>query len=175
MTTKVKSKKTIKFKDIKSPKTVEEFRENIRKYYCVDFDDTLMNGVGEKVVIDELNSMEELHECGVKKKQWSWNGSDFDHPPFSLTPTIVLEKKNKDKTKYLNENEILWNKEEFNLFIEKVCKEFWEDEDNFTIYENDQWSFVKHQDKTHKNVYWLDYWKNNTLYWDWTLFFPFIL
>jgi len=156
MTTKVKSKNTIKFKDIKSPKTVEEFRENLRKYYCNDFGKTLMNNLSEIVVINKLNSMDELYELG--------DHLHSDYPPICLTPTIVLEKQNKDKNKYLKENEIIWNTEEISMDVEKVCQDFWKDEDNFTIYENDQHSFIKHQTETHNDVYWIDYWKYNTLF-----------
>ena len=161
MTTKVKSKKTIKFKDIKTPKTVEEFRDNLTKYYCNHFGKRLLNGEGQTVKIAELENMEDLYKVG--DEHYQWNGSDHDYPNFSLTPTIVLEKQNKDKTKYLKENEILWNLEENEYHIEKVCKEFWENEDNFTIYENDQSSFIQHQDNLHDGVYWYPYWKQNTL------------
>jgi hypothetical protein len=155
------TKNTIKFKDIKTPKTVEEFRDNLKKYYCKDGDKRLMNSVGETVIIDELESMEDLYKVG--NEDWEWNGSDHDHPPFSLTPSIVLEKQNKDKTKYLKENEILWNFEGLITPIETVCKEFWENEDNFTIFENDQSSFIQHQANLHDSVYWYPYWKDNTL------------
>ena len=59
-------KKTISLKDVKTPKTVEEFRENLRKYYRCLGDpkkkEELLFKEFNKVKIDELNSLEDLYE-----------------------------------------------------------------------------------------------------------------
>ena len=58
--------KKIKYEDIKTPKTVEEFRENLKKYFICTGDDwsnrnTLMV-MGSDVKINELNSLEDLYK-----------------------------------------------------------------------------------------------------------------
>ena len=58
--------KQIKYKDIKTPKTVEEFRENLKKYFICTGNDwstrnELMVQGNNRVKIDELKSLSDLY------------------------------------------------------------------------------------------------------------------
>lgn len=72
--------KTISLKDVKTPKTVEEFRENLRKYYwCIrnPQNEYVLNVKGKpRVKIDELNSLNDLYK--------------FDPEP-CITPLVNLD------------------------------------------------------------------------------------
>ena len=73
--------KTINLKDVKTPKTVEEFRENLRKYYmCLGKDpknlDELYIRGEHRVKIDELNSLDDLYK--------------FDPEPY-ISPLVDLD------------------------------------------------------------------------------------
>ena len=52
---------TISLNDVKTPKTVEEFRENLRKYYMCLGDDLFVQQLNN-VKIDELNSLSDLYD-----------------------------------------------------------------------------------------------------------------
>ena len=65
--------KKIKYEDIKTPKTVEEFRENLKKYFiCTGNDwstrnEQMVQG-NNRVKIDELNSLSDLYrmfQCDI--------------------------------------------------------------------------------------------------------------
>ena len=106
---------TVLFRDIKTPTTVEGFRENLRKYYCQygeDFKEIYVKEVHcvnqEYVLIDELNSLDDLYK--------------FHHRP-NISPFVVW--KMKDVNKFMYENG------QFNS-----CEGFWDDESRFTIYTN---------------------------------------
>ena len=153
-----KNKNTIKFKDIKTPKTIKEFRENLNKYF-VGFKDRIYTYGEQDLITTSLKTMSDVYD---RDGNWSWNGSDHHYPPLSMTPTIVFTKKDKSNKKYLSETEILWSED--CLSIEKNCYDFWNDEDNYTIFESDDNSFIDYQLKIHKEVYWIPYWKSNSLY-----------
>ena len=58
--------KQIKYEDIKTPKTVEEFRENLKKYFICTGNDwstrnELMVQGNNRILIDELNSLSDLY------------------------------------------------------------------------------------------------------------------
>ena len=100
-------KKTISLKDVKTPKTVEEFRENLRKYYMCLGDDLYVQQLNN-VKIDELNSLSDLydlHQDPMICPNVDWNMDDVE--------------KHMDKT---------------GQFIS--CNGFWDDENNYTLYES---------------------------------------
>ena len=100
-------KKTISLKDVKTPKTVEEFRENLRKYYMCLGDDLYVQQLNN-VKIDELNSLSDLYKL---------------HPQPQISPLLDWDmkdvKKHMDKT-----NQIL------------SSHGFFDDEKNYTLYES---------------------------------------
>ena len=78
-------KKTISLKDVKTPKTVEEFRENLRKYYMCLGDDLYVQQLNN-VKIDELNSLSDLydlHPDPMITSQVYWN-TDMDNKNYTL-------------------------------------------------------------------------------------------
>ena len=78
-------KKTISLKDVKTPKTVEEFRENLRKYYMCLGDDLFVQQLNN-VKIDELNSLSDLydlHPDPMITPQVYWN-TDMDNKNYTL-------------------------------------------------------------------------------------------
>jgi len=77
--------KTINLKDVKTPKTVEEFRENLRKYYMCLGDDLYVQQLNN-VKIDELNSLSDLydlHPDPMITPQVYWN-TDMDNKNYTL-------------------------------------------------------------------------------------------
>ena len=59
--------RTIQFDDVKEPKTVEQFRENLKKYYvCIR--DELYNNNGRDIDINQLNSMRDLYPNDFNRK-----------------------------------------------------------------------------------------------------------
>ena len=98
---------TVLFRDIKTPTTVEGFRENLRKYYSQygeDFTELYVKEIHcvnqEYVLIDELNSLDDLYK--------------FHHRP-NISPFVVW--KMKDVNKFMYETG------QFNS-----CDGFWDDE-----------------------------------------------
>jgi len=105
-------KKTISLKDVKTPKTVEEFRENLRKYYMCLGDpkkkDELYVRGNHRVKIDELNSLSDLYKI---------------HPEPKISP--MLDWDMKDVTKHMDKtNQIM------------SSHGFFDDEKNYTLYES---------------------------------------
>ena len=77
--------KTISLNDVKTPKTVEEFRENLRKYYMCLGDDLFVQQLNN-VKIDELNSLSDLydlHPDPMITPQVYWN-TDMDNKNYTL-------------------------------------------------------------------------------------------
>ena len=77
--------KTISLNDVKTPKTVEEFRENLRKYYMCLGDDLYVQQLNN-VKIDELNSLSDLydlHPDPMITPQVYWN-TDMDNKNYTL-------------------------------------------------------------------------------------------
>ena len=61
--------KTIKYEEIKTPKTVEEFRTNLKKYFiCIGKDREILMVRGKKhnIQVDELKSFSDLYEQSVE-------------------------------------------------------------------------------------------------------------
>lgn len=76
---------TISLNDVKTPKTVEEFRENLRKYYMCLGDDLYVQQLNN-VKIDELNSLSDLydlHPDPMITPQVYWN-TDMDNKNYTL-------------------------------------------------------------------------------------------
>ncbi|MBC8442626.1 MAG: hypothetical protein H8D80_00390 [Proteobacteria bacterium] len=80
---------TIKYQDIETPTTVEEFRENLRKYYCVIDNEQLYVMDEWNIMVDELNSLDSLYSM---TKQ---------NPP-SIIPLVEYD--GKDVRNYMDEN-----------------------------------------------------------------------
>jgi len=106
-------KETISLKDVKTPTTVEEFRENLRKYYmCLGKDprnpDELYIRGGHRVKIDELNSLDDLYK--------------LDHQP-QISPMLD------------------WDMDDVEKHMDKTGQHlsshgFFDDEKNYTLYES---------------------------------------
>ena len=61
--------KTIKYEDIKTPSTLEEFRNNLKKYFvCYGLDRELLMVRGQKhnIKVDEITSFSDLYKWGVE-------------------------------------------------------------------------------------------------------------
>ena len=50
---------SLKIEDIKTPRMVTEFRDNLRKYYCCQGNHLLM--LGKQVLVDDLKSLSDLY------------------------------------------------------------------------------------------------------------------
>ena len=103
---------TISLNDVKTPKTVEEFRENLRKYYTCLGDpekkEELFVQQLNKVKIDELDSLSDLYGL---------------HPQPMICPKVD------------------WNMDDVHNHMDKTgqimsCNGFWDDEKNYTLYES---------------------------------------
>jgi len=84
--------KQINYNDIKTPTTVEEFRENLKKYFICTGDDwsnrnTLMV-MGSDVKINELNSLEDLYALNTHETPSIAPYVDFDMNSISTDETI---------------------------------------------------------------------------------------
>jgi|TARA_B100001971_G_scaffold203192_1_gene217786 hypothetical protein len=105
-------KKTISLKDVKTPKTVEEFRENLRKYYmCIGDPKTreeLFVQGNHRVKIDELKCLSDLYKI---------------HPEPKISP--MLDWDMKDVTKHMDKT---------NQIVSSYG--FFDDEKNYTLYES---------------------------------------
>jgi len=105
--------------DVKTPKTVVEFRENLRKYYmCLGnpkkVDELYVQQVNN-VKIDDLNSLNDLYGL---------------HPEPQISPLVDWDKK--DVRKHMDKtNQIM------------SSHVFWDDEKNYTLYES-QMDFTEH-------------------------------
>ena len=105
--------------DVKTPKTVVEFRENLRKYYmCLGnpkkVDELYVQQVNN-VKIDELNSLSDLYKL---------------HPEPKISPLVD------------------WNMDDVEKHMDKTNQimsshGFWDDEKNYTLYES-QMDFTEH-------------------------------
>ena len=107
--------KTISLNDVKTPKTVEEFRENLRKYYkCLGDpkkkDELFVQQhiLSNRVKIDELNSLSDLY--------------DLHHEPM-ICPNVD------------------WNMDDVYEHMDKTGQivsshGFFDDEKNYTLYES---------------------------------------
>ena len=102
--------KTINWKDIHTPHSIEMFRENLKKYFvCIGKDREMLMTRGENTAInvDEIDSFADLYKQGVQK----------------ITPTIKLN------VNRIREDEVLVNmgSRDFSSVLS--------DKDRFPIYE----------------------------------------
>jgi hypothetical protein len=113
--------KTVKLEDIKTPKTVEEFRENLRKYVCgFGTDGIYVQGL-DGVPIDEISFFADIYT--LTKTGF---GGDGTSPNIVLTADWSFEGKG-GVSEYMSKT-----KQNFS------CDGYWEDEDSaFTIYEGE--------------------------------------
>jgi hypothetical protein len=144
--------RTIQFDDVKEPKTVEEFRENLKKYYvCIG--DELYNNNRRHIDINQLHSMRDLYP-----NDFNWNGSDFDYPKgLEITPRIVFKKKFLDFSDDLNRQGIInWN---------KIYYSWWFGKDNYEIvsYNGDIEEHIYLMERNsngQQGMMWYEYWNN---------------
>jgi len=100
--------KTIKYEDIKTATTVDEFRENLRKYFVTANDtNELVCGDYKVAHINDLNSMSDLYDLGISH----------------ITPTIKLNVKD------ITQPEIIKN------MLSRDFTSVLQDDSRFPIYE----------------------------------------
>ena len=105
----MESKVTL-FKDIKTPKTLEEFHENLRKYYVCPRDFIYVMNHLDKIKVESLKSLSDLYErCPEQTPQ--------------IIPKVIWDMK--DVEKHMNETGQY-----------SSCDGFFDNEDNFKIYED---------------------------------------
>jgi hypothetical protein len=77
--------KQVDFKDIKTPKTVNEFRENLKKYYITVLypktKTTFLVTREKHIDIDEISNMDDVYK--ITKTGWSGSGGCFNITPLS--------------------------------------------------------------------------------------------
>ena len=164
------------FKDIKTPTTVDEFRENLQKYFVGWGDGIIGVGENEKNIGDfNVNDIECMGDLGIRDG-FQWNGSDFHSPTLNLTPTVI-QIKSWDK----------WSDDNFmigsgngNMGMEELCVQWWLNPQNNIIVDyqkmietidNDNSfgdrDYMSLCDKYQKNVYWKNFYKGgNSLFID---------
>ncbi len=97
----------IKLSDIKTPETIEEFRENLQKYFMTTGGGKGLMIMGEDdVSIDELESLSHLYRKEIMKP--------------SISPQVIFD--NKEVT-YYNFNEY-WDKNESEIEVCDDSREF---------------------------------------------------
>ena len=104
--TKIKTKKN-PF-NIETPKTIEEFRNNLKKYYLCEGKDNLMVMNHPSIPIRDIDSLWGLYSK-VGSEVW-------------IVPQINLKK---DILEYMDENNLSWGVEGY-----------FEDENNFEVFDN---------------------------------------
>jgi hypothetical protein len=97
----------IKFSEIKTPKTIDEFRENLRKYYVTNFNGDYLVGKNNEISIDEISSLDDLYELNR-------DSGIFETP--TIIPMVDLpstgESNNysiyKNKSEFMNSGKSAW-------------------------------------------------------------------
>ena len=98
------------FKDIKTPKTLEGFHENLRKYYVCPRDFIYVMNHLDKIKVESLESLSDLYErCPEQTPQ--------------ICPKVIWDMK--DVEKHMNETG-----------QSSSCDGFFDNEDNSKIYED---------------------------------------
>ena len=113
----MESKVTL-FKDIKTPETLEEFHENLRKYYVCPRDFIYVMNHLDEIKVESLKSLSDLYERCPEQTPM-------------ITPKVVFDME--DVTKHMEETDQVLS-----------FHGFFDNEDNFKIYE-DQKDFFKHK------------------------------
>jgi len=134
------------FTDIKTPKTIEEFRENLLKYY-VSYDRFVDVGENDKglnsINVDEIESMDDLGFYDG----FRWNGSDSHCPTLMLTPSVVQIR---DWDEWVDENYMK------KMGMEELCVQWWVRPENNIIVDiskSDTYKYVNLCRKYQKGVY----------------------
>ena len=102
--------KQIKYEDIKTPKTVEEFRENLKKYFICTGNDwstrnELMVQDNYRILINELNSLSDLYNkclgvpCVVPYVDFDMNSINTEEI-LSMTDSSNFEDVMKDESRF---------------------------------------------------------------------------
>ena len=154
------------FTDIKTPTNVDEFRENLLKYY-VSYDRYVMVGENDKTIGDiDVDSIESMDDLGFWD-DFSWNGSDSHSPTLNLTPTVVQIRSFEDYTK---ENFVMYGG---GMGMEELCVKWWLNPNNNIIVDythkskNQYKNYIGLCKKYQKNVYWKNFHKDgNSLFRD---------
>ena len=94
--------------NIKTPTTVEEFRNNLKKYYLCVGDELVMKNE-KSVPIDEISSLSDLYDKVEGFDVW-------------IVPQIILKK---DIIDYMEENNLSWGVEGY-----------FDDENNFEVFDD---------------------------------------
>ena len=122
-----KPKTTIKLSDIKTPTTVEEFRENLSRFFVKDggTNNLMVMGIPNSIPIEEISSLDDIYTI-----TGTGFGGDGSSP--SITPTVDF------------------SMDDVKDFMDRTgqvmtCNGFFENEDNFTLYD-DQSEFVQNED-----------------------------
>ena len=123
--------KTVKLEDIKTPTTLEEFRENLSRFFLKDggTNNLMVMGFPNSIPIEEISSFDDIYT--ITGMGFGGNGSSP-----SITPSID------------------WSMDDVKDFMDRTgqfmsCTGFFENEDNFTLYD-DQSEFVQNAE----NVSW---------------------
>jgi hypothetical protein len=76
------NKNKIKFSEIKTPKTINEFRENLRKYYITSPNGEYLVEKNNKILIDEIYSLSDLYKTNRETPtiipMVDWNFDDVE-------------------------------------------------------------------------------------------------
>ena len=111
--------KRIKFQDIKTPTTVEEFRANLRKFVCSAGKNTVyVQEVGRGVAIDDISSFDDIKNAVQDKKGL-----------FQERASIVLK--------------LDWSMDDVTSFMNRTgqitsCNGYWQNKDSkYAIYDFD--------------------------------------
>ena len=113
-------RKVTLFKDIKTPETLEEFHENLERFYVCPLGFLYVQNYLDKIKVESLKSLSDLYERCPEQTPM-------------VTPKVVFDME--DVTKHMEETGQVLS---FNGFFDN--------EDNFKIYE-DQKDFLKQEDK----------------------------
>lgn len=114
--------KTINFKDIKTPTTVEDFRDNLRKYVCALDENTIYVQGHDGISIDLISSFDDIYKLTGK----GWSGDN-------TTPNICL----KIDWSINGKGGVTDFMSKTNQFLS--CNGYWEDKDSqFKIYDIDE-------------------------------------
>jgi hypothetical protein len=90
----------IKFSEIKTPKTIDEFRENLRKYYVTSFNGNFLVEKKNEISIDEILSLGDLYKL-------SRNSGFFGTPTIIPMVDLSFTGESNDYSIYKNKSEFM--------------------------------------------------------------------